>query len=79
MIAVDREELCDRECLACTNADAKLCRRWAWLLDEGGAQVVEPLVERGGRLHCPKCDHIIAMKSFRWCPYCGQPLDRSKR
>lgn len=78
MIAVDREELCDRECLTCTNADAKLCRRWAWLLD-GSAQVAEPLVERRDRLHCPKCDHVIALKSFKYCPYCGQAFDRSKQ
>jgi len=77
MVTIDQAEICDRECLGCTNGGASLCRRWAWLLEGGGAEVRKPLVAKRDRLHCPKCDHIIAMKSFKWCPYCGQPLERS--
>ena len=25
---------------------------------------------------CPKCETLIALKKFRFCPVCGQALDR---
>ena len=73
-VMVERDELCDRECLRCTNADAKLCRKWAWLLDSQDARVAVPLVE--GR-HCGACGHAIALKTFKYCPYCGTPIERT--
>ncbi|MBR3160821.1 MAG: zinc-ribbon domain-containing protein [Atopobiaceae bacterium] len=74
MITVDKSELCTSKCLGCTNGGATLCRKWAYLLDDG--RVAEPLVERGGRNTCPSCGRIIAMESFRFCPYCGQAFRR---
>jgi len=72
-ITVSRDEVCDKECLGCTNGDSRICRRWAFLLDNADARLKLPLVD--GR-KCPGCGHVIALDSFKFCPYCGQAFDR---
>lgn len=71
MLTIDPGDICDAKCIGCTNAGGKLCRRWTWLA-EGKAQVPRQLLD--GK--CPKCAHVIALRTFSFCPYCGQALDR---
>ena len=73
---IDKGDICDRECVSCSNGGAQLCRRWTWLLEGGRAQVARPLVD--DRL-CPSCGHVIALRTFAFCPYCGQAFERRAR
>lgn len=73
-LAIDKDDICDAECLGCSNSGAKLCRRWTWLI--GGADSIavrQPLMDGH---YCPTCGHAIALKSFKFCPYCGQAIAR---
>lgn len=73
---IDAGDVCGRPCLGCDHG-GKLCRRWVHEL--GGEQVALPLATEGGRDACPRCGHVIALKSFSYCPYCGQAFERRNR